>query len=69
MKTLKSLKAAMLIDPQTRSEYQALADEFDVARELIAALSKGSMAQDTVVPDLGTTQSLVARMGSGKRTP
>ena len=69
MKTLKSLKAAMLADPQTRAEYEALANEFEMARELVAARSKAGMTQEQVAQVMGTTQSVVARLESGKRMP
>ena len=35
MKTLESLKTSLLADSKTRAEYEALADEFKLARELI----------------------------------
>ncbi len=69
MKTLKTLKAAMLADPKTRAEYEALADEFEMARELISARTKAGMTQDDVAQKMGTTQSAVARLESGKRMP
>lgn len=37
MKTLQQLKTQMLANPETRKAYDALADEFGMARELIAA--------------------------------
>ena len=37
MKTLKDLKAQMLANPEIRAEYDAQAEEFAAARELIAA--------------------------------
>lgn len=69
MKTLKTIKATMLADPKTRAEYDALADEFEMARELIAARTKAGMTQDEVAQRMGTTQSVVARLESGKRMP
>ncbi|MEI8265641.1 MAG: helix-turn-helix transcriptional regulator [Betaproteobacteria bacterium] len=69
MKTLKLLKAAMLANPQTRSEYEALADEFEMVRELISARTKAGMTQEQVAQVMGTTQSVIARLESGKRMP
>ncbi|MDP2405928.1 MAG: hypothetical protein U1D36_11520 [Hydrogenophaga sp.] len=37
MKTLDQLKTKLLKNPQTRAEYDALAGEFEAARELMAA--------------------------------
>ena len=37
MKTLRTLKAELLADPDTRAEYDAMANEFGMARELPVA--------------------------------
>jgi len=69
MKTLKTLKAELLADPKTLAEYEALADEFNMARELIAARGRAGLTQGEVAQRMGTTQSVVARLESGKRMP
>lgn len=69
MKTLKTLKQEMLADADTRAEYDALADEFAIARELIAARARAGLSQSEVAQRMGTTQSVVARLESGKRPP
>jgi DNA-binding XRE family transcriptional regulator len=69
MKTLKTLKAEMLADSATRAEYEALRPEFETARELIAARVRASLTQEEVAVRMGTTQSTVARLESGKRPP
>lgn len=69
MKTLKTLKAELLADPQTQAEYDALAGEFEMARELIAARGRAGLTQGEVAQRMGTTQSVVARLESGKRMP
>ncbi len=69
MKTLKTLKRELLTDAETRAEYEAMADEFAIARELIAARARAGMSQDEVAQRMGTTQSVVARLESGKRPP
>lgn len=61
MKTLKTLKAELLADPKTLAEYETLADEFDMARELIAARGRAGLTQREVAQRMGTTQSVVAR--------
>ena len=58
MKTLKDLKAQMLANPEIRAEYDAQAEEFAAARELIAARARA-----------GLTQSEVARLEGGKVAP
>ena len=69
MKNLADLKTRLLADPQTRAEYDALADEFDMARQLIEARTRAHMTQGDVAKCMGTTQSVVARLESGKRPP
>ena len=69
MKTLKSLKAELLADPKTRAEYDAVANEFEMARELIAARSRAGLTQGEVAERMGTTQSVVARLESGRQAP
>ena len=54
MKTLKSMKAKMLADPQTRAAHDALADEFAVARELIAARTRARLTQADVAEQMPT---------------
>ncbi|MEI7956869.1 MAG: helix-turn-helix transcriptional regulator [Verrucomicrobiota bacterium] len=69
MKTLKTLKRELLADTETRAAYDALADEYAIARELIAARARAGLSQSEVAQRMGTTQSVVARLESGKRPP
>ena len=69
MKTLKTLKAELLADPATHAEYVGVASEFEMARELIAARSRAGLTQGEVAERMGTTQSVVARLESGRRAP
>ena len=69
MKTLKELKQTMLQDPATKAEYDALEQEFDTARELIAARARAGITQAELAQRMGTTQSAIARLESGRRTP
>ncbi len=69
MKTLRTLKTELLADTDTRAEYDAMAGEFSMARELIAARSRAGLTQDEVAQRMGTTQSVIARLESGKRMP
>lgn len=69
MKTLKALKTELLARPDTRSEYEAQADEFALARELIAARTRAGLTQAEVAERMGTTQSTVARLEGGKAAP
>jgi transcriptional regulator with XRE-family HTH domain len=67
--TKRSLRSRMLASPDVRREYDALAPEFDVARELIAARTRAALSQAELARRMGTTQSAVARLESGRRLP
>lgn len=69
MKSLKTLKRELLADAETRSAYDAQAEEFALARELIAARTRAGLSQDQVAERMGTTQSVIARLESGKQPP
>lgn len=69
MKTLKALKAEMLENPAVQAEYDALAEEFDMSHELIAARARAGLTQADVAARMGTTQSVIARLEGGKRQP
>ncbi len=68
-KRLQSLKRKMLADRETRAAYDAIADEFDLARELIAARVRAGLTQAQLANRMGTTQSVVARLESGAQLP
>ncbi len=69
MKSLKQMKAALIAAPAVQAEYDALADEFAIARELISARARAGLSQAEVAQRMGTTQSVVARLESGRRPP
>ena len=68
-KRLQTIKKKMLADREVRAAYDALADEFDLARELIAARVRAGLTQTEVAARMGTTQSVVARLESGAQMP
>lgn len=69
MTDLAELKARLLQDPQTRAEYDAQDPEFALARELIAARARAGLSQTQVAERMGTSQSAVARLESGRSLP
>jgi predicted transcriptional regulator len=69
LKNLKDLKAELLANPVGNQAYVAQAPEFELARELIAARTKAGLTQGDVAARMGTTQSVVARIESGRGTP
>jgi ribosome-binding protein aMBF1 (putative translation factor) len=68
-KRLQTIKKKMLADREVRAAYDALADEFDLARELIAARVRAGLTQAEVAERMGTTQSVIARLESGAQMP
>ena len=69
MKSLTNLKTELLVKPAVRQAYDAQASEFELARELIAARAQAGLSQGDVAALMGTTQSVIARLESGRRTP
>lgn len=58
-----------LKDPAHRAAYDALEDEFALAAALIEARSKADMTQEQVAAAMGTTQTVIARLESGRTMP
>ena len=69
MKSLKDLKAELLANPAVRQAYDAQAPEFELAHELIAARTQAGLTQGDVAARMGTTQSVIARIESGRGMP
>ncbi len=69
--TLKvsDLASKWLKDPEFNAEYDALEDEFNLARALIQARSLAAMTQEQVAAAMGTTQAAIARLESGRSLP
>ena len=59
----------LLNDPEYAKHFQNLEEEFNIARELIQARTRIGLTQEEVAKRMGTTQSAVARMESGKPLP
>ncbi|BEQ13114.1 helix-turn-helix domain-containing protein [Desulfoferula mesophila] len=53
-------------DASFREEYEALEEEFAIARELVKARVEAKLTQAQVARKMGTSQSAVARLESGK---
>ena len=63
------MKKTMMADPKVRDAYAALDEEFNLARELIAARVRAGLTQAQLAQRMGTTQSAIARLESGARLP
>ena len=69
MRSVEAWKREKLKDPAFKKEYDALESEFALARELIGARAKAKLSQAQVARRMGTSQSAVARMESGRSLP
>lgn len=69
MTKLTELKRAWMNDPDFRAEYDALEDEFTLIRALIEARTRAGLTQNELAQRMGTTQSAIARMESGRINP
>jgi len=56
-------------NPKFRREYEALEEEFDLARALIDARSRANLSQEELADRMETSQSVVARLESGRGNP
>jgi ribosome-binding protein aMBF1 (putative translation factor) len=56
-------------DPEFVAEYDTLEEEFALAAALIRARSAADMTQDDVARAMGTTQTAIARLESGRQMP
>ncbi|EPY00478.1 helix-turn-helix domain-containing protein [Magnetospirillum fulvum] len=65
----ESVKAEWMKDPAFRGEYDRLAPEFEISAELIQARERAGLSQAEVAQRMGTTQSVVARLESGRSLP
>jgi ribosome-binding protein aMBF1 (putative translation factor) len=56
-------------EPKYRKAYEALEDEFAVAKAVIAARNRAGLTQTELARKMGTTQPVVARMEGGRIQP
>lgn len=69
MARVKDLHRRWLGDPAYRSAYEALEDEFQLARELIEARTRAGLTQTQLAKRMKTSQSYIARIEGGHVTP
>lgn len=63
------VRKAWFKDPEFVKEYDALEDEFALANALIGARVRAGLTQTQLAERMGTSQSAVARLESGRRLP
>lgn len=66
---IETLFAKWREDPEYVREYEALEEEFALARALIGARAQAGLTQEELAQRMGTTQSAIARMEGGKAKP
>jgi len=69
MSEVRALHKKWLHDPAYREAYDELAPEFRLARALIEARANAGLTQAQMAERMQTTQSVVARLESGRAHP
>jgi DNA-binding XRE family transcriptional regulator len=71
MKTipLNTVRARWLADPKVRKAYDDMAQEFALVEALLRARRRAKLTQAEIARRMGTSQSAVARLESGRRMP
>jgi len=66
---LKKVAQKWLKDPKFKAGYDALEEEFALASLLIEARTGANLTQAELASKMGTSQSTIARLESGKAAP
>lgn len=69
MSKWEDLEKELLSDPAVKKEYDRLAPRYLAISKLVALRLKKGMTQKEVAEKLGTKQSAIARLESGKINP
>ena len=69
MSKVRDLHKKWMKDSNYRKAHEALAPEFELARALIEARAKAGLTQEQRARRMKTTQSVVARLESGRTRP
>lgn len=65
----RELHAIDMQDPEYRAAYDALEEEFALVHSMIAARARAHLTQAEVAAKMGTTESAVSRLESGRARP
>jgi len=68
-KKLSVLKNELMADKNFKKEYESLEQEFNFAAKMIEVRLQERLSQEQVARRMGTTQSVVARIESGRPLP
>jgi ribosome-binding protein aMBF1 (putative translation factor) len=66
---LKEFMVKSLADPEVKREFDALEQEFAISSELIRARARAGLSQAELAERMGTSQSAIARLESGRTLP
>ena len=69
MSKLAELRKKWSEDPEYRNAYDQLGPEFEISRSLIEARRRAKLTQAELAQRMNTTQSVVARLESGRTRP
>jgi ribosome-binding protein aMBF1 (putative translation factor) len=69
MARISEMHKRWMKEPKYRNAYEALEDEFAVAKAVIAARNRAGLTQMELARKMGTTQPVVARMEGGRIQP
>ena len=66
MLTHKQLRAKALANPKVKAEFESVRAEFAVLDEFLKIRAAKGLTQNQIAEKIGTTQSVIARLESGK---
>lgn len=69
MARISEMHKRWMKQPKYRKAYEALEDEFAIAKAVIAARNRAGLTQADLARKMGTTQPVVARMEGGRVQP
>jgi ribosome-binding protein aMBF1 (putative translation factor) len=69
MTKVRDLHRKWMKDPEYRAAHEALAPEFELTRALIQARAHAGLTQEQLAERMATTQSVIARLESGRTRP
>ncbi len=69
MSKVSDLHRRWMKNPEYRKAHQALAPEFELARAVMAARVTAGLTQEQLAQRMDTTQSVIARLESGRTRP
>lgn len=69
IKSYEQIKKEFLSDPENKKEYDRLAPEYAAIAKMIRKRIKREMTQAALAKKIGTKQSAISRLESGKYNP